>query len=361
MAKGPLPRRALRTVYQMHYGFGSGALILMYHRISDAAPDPWRIAVSPAHFGEHLDVIRRLGRPMALSAMVDGIRENRLPARAIALSFDDGYADNLYSARPLLEAYDVPATVFLVSGFLGTRRELWWDELERVLLRPGALPDRLRLTIGGRDYEWSLGPAAYYSPAEFATSVRWTAAQEPPSARHAVYRSLYDLLFARPEAEKRRVLEELATWAGAAAVCREDRRALSPQEAVEFGANGLVELGAHSVTHPPLSALGPAEQAHEIKACKAQLEGALGRPIRGFSYPHGRRSRETTQLVREAGYAYAAVSGQRRLPMKPDRFSLWRIAVEDTDGDEFERRLRWYMALDRPWSWLTTLGARPAR
>jgi hypothetical protein len=44
--------------------------------------------------------------------------------------------------------------------------------------------------------------------------------------------------------------------------------------------------------------------------------------------------------------------------MKPNRFNLWRIAVEDTDGDEFERRLRWYMALDRPWSWLTTLGAR---
>lgn len=357
---GAPPRPALRPAYQIGYGFGSGALILMYHRVADVAPDPWRLAVSPGHFGEHLDVIRRLGRPMVLSAMVDAIREDRLPSRAVALTFDDGYADNLHAASPRLDAHDVPATMFLVSGALGSRREFWWDELERVLLQPGTLPGRLRVEIDGRCHEWSLESAASYSHAAFASFVGWTADQEPPTARHAVYRSLYELLFAQPAAEKGRVLDELARWAGMAITYRESHRALSLREALQLGTDRLVELGAHTVTHPSLATLDRAHQAHEIAACKVELEGRLGRPIRGFSYPHGRRSRETARLVREAGYGYAATSVQRRLPMRPDLFNLTRIPVANVGGDEFERRLRWYMALDRPWSWLT-LGARRRR
>src|SRR5262245_13457331 len=115
-------------------------LILMYHRVAELPLDPWGLAVSPGHFAEHLQVLHKHGQPLALSRAVARLQEHRLRRGTLVVTFDDGYSDNLYLARPLLERYDVPATVFLVTGYIGGDREFWWDELENILLQPEILP-----------------------------------------------------------------------------------------------------------------------------------------------------------------------------------------------------------------------------
>src|SRR3954470_15948888 len=105
------------------------ALILLYHRVATPTRDPQLLSVSPERFAEHLEVVRRCAEPVALA----GILAQGEGPRA-AITFDDGYADNLHEAAPLLAAAGVPATVFVVSGQVGTTDEFWWDELERVLL-----------------------------------------------------------------------------------------------------------------------------------------------------------------------------------------------------------------------------------
>ena len=72
----------------------------------------------------------------------------QVPRRAAVITFDDGYADNCTSGLPLLEEFDVSATVFLATGALGKDREFWWDELEKALLRPGRLPEVLTIEVG---------------------------------------------------------------------------------------------------------------------------------------------------------------------------------------------------------------------
>src|SRR6267378_1680428 len=96
-------------------------LILMYHRIANEPADPWGLAVSPAHFEEQLLVLRRTRRPVPLTEFVRHLAAGRLHPSAVAMTFDDGYADNLFAARPRLAAADVPATVFLATGFLDRR------------------------------------------------------------------------------------------------------------------------------------------------------------------------------------------------------------------------------------------------
>jgi peptidoglycan/xylan/chitin deacetylase (PgdA/CDA1 family) len=110
-----------------------GALILGYHRVADLQSDPHGLAVSVHHFAEQVEVLSRLAHPMSLAQLVAHVKAGTVPPQAVALTFDDGYADVLYQALPLLERYQIPATVFVVSGCLG--EPFWWERGQSV--QPG--------------------------------------------------------------------------------------------------------------------------------------------------------------------------------------------------------------------------------
>jgi len=261
----------------------------------------------------------------------------------VVITFDDGYADNLHNAKPLLERYNVPATFFLASGLIGQEQAFWWDELDRLLLQPGVLPESLSLSVDGSTYRWELGEAAYYSEEAFQSHRCWRAWEEAPSSRHSLYYSLWELLRPITEGQRRRVLRELRELAGAEPADRTSQRPLSLEEAVTLAQGELVDVGAHTVTHPPLSALPLASQRDEIVGSKAQLEELLDHPVAGFSYPHGSLSLETASMVREAGFACACATRGGLVKRSTDPFRLPRKNIEDLDGDKLARQLsEWF-------------------
>jgi peptidoglycan/xylan/chitin deacetylase (PgdA/CDA1 family) len=302
------------------------------------------MAVTPEHFAEHLEVLRRYARPMRLRELSRALRHgNTLPDRSVIITFDDGYADNLHNGKPLLERYDVPATFFLASGYIGHERGFWWDELNALLLQPGDLPERLSLTVDGSTYRWELGEAASYAEEDSRRHRRWRAWEEAPTSRHSLYDSLWELLHPMTENERRGVLSDLREWAGAEPAASASQRPLSLEEAVALAQGELVEVGAHTVTHPALKILPLASQREEIFGSKAQLEELLDRPVTGFSYPYGSLSLETVGIVREAGLACACASRRGLVERFTDPFRLPRRHVEDWDGDEFARQLsEWF-------------------
>src|SRR5262249_18066421 len=138
-----------------------------------------------------------------------------IPRRTVVVTFDDGYQDNLTDAKPFMERWEVPGTVFVAAGYLGKGREFWWDELERLVLTPGTLPDKLRLPVNGDCLEWDLGAAARFTDADYEEQRHWHGAMpEPHGPRQGLFLALHQRLRPLPEAEQRRTLDRLTEWTG---------------------------------------------------------------------------------------------------------------------------------------------------
>lgn len=322
----------------------SPAIILMYHRVTELANDPYLLAVTPKHFAEQLDAIRAHGVPMRLQELVRSLRRGKVPSRAVAITFDDGYADNLHCAKPLLARYDVPATVFVTAGQVGRGREFWWDELDRLLLQPGTLPPVLRLRLNGSVREWRLEEASTYTEEEYQHDRPWhVECRDDPGPRQRVFRALFDLLYLLPSAQRWMILDELTAWAEAPPIARPSHQTLTSEEAVRLAEGDLVEVGAHTMTHPVLAALSASEQRQEIQESKARLEAMLGHEVASFAYPHGSSTPETAASVGEAGFVCACSSHPDAVFRRANRFQLPRVGVRDWDGDTFARWLRWWV------------------
>ena len=338
--------RLRRTVRSLRNRLIPPRLILLYHRVAEVQSDPWLLSVTPRHFAEHLEVLRKVGRPTRLQHLVNDLRQGKSLYRSLVVTFDDGYADNLYNAKPLLVRYEIPATIFLTTGCIGENREFWWDELDRLLLQPGRLPRALHLNIDGTIHDWDLGEAADYGDDAAQQHRNWGAwGKHDPSARHSLYRALYHLLRPLPADEQRKVLEDLVTWSSAKPGGRPSYRPLTIQEISTLAQGDLVDIGAHTVTHPVLSARLIATQREEIQQSKVHLEEILGRPVRSFAYPYGGQSdytAETVALVREAGFACACSTSAKVVGRATDPFRLPRLHVQDWDGEKFSQVLsRW--------------------
>ncbi|MEK8015404.1 MAG: polysaccharide deacetylase family protein [Candidatus Parabeggiatoa sp.] len=324
------------------------APILIYHRVADVPSDPQLLCVSPKHFAEHLEVLRKYAQPESLQNFVTTLQNGNMPRRAVAITFDDGYADNLINAKPLLTQYDVPATVFVITGYIGQMREFWWDDLERVLLQPNTLPQSLN--IAGQ--QWALGKAATNNQTAYWEHRGWNVLEKnDPTPRHTLYRSLHRALLNLSEPVQQKNLQALQTKAGMGSTARTTHRPLTTEEVIKLAADGLVEVGAHTVTHPVLSQFPLAVQQDEIQRSKKHLEDILNRTVTSFSYPYGSRATYTAQtisLVREAGFRCACanvqdVVWQSRVWGNSDCYQLPRILVRNWDGDEFAKRLQAFL------------------
>ena len=222
------------------------------------------------------------------------------------VTFDDGYADNLYQALPLLERFDIEARFFLVSGAIDSRTEMWWDALDRLHLQNEADfdPEGACFTPGQQEYlEW------------------------------------FFRLRRLPAADREATLDRQFAEAGIGRTAREERRTLTGEETVRLAASPLVEVGAHTVTHPVLSSLSAAEQQLEIAGSKHALEELLGHPVTGFAYPNGTDAdfdSGSMQAVANAGFQYAYSAFQHA---RPGCLQLPRVMIRDWDGEQFAKAL----------------------
>jgi peptidoglycan/xylan/chitin deacetylase (PgdA/CDA1 family) len=244
---------------------GVGA-ILMFHHVRPAAGGVVAmnrgLSLTPEFFARTLDFVRELGFDLvsmddAAAAIEAGDRERPFAA----VTFDDGYRDNLVWAEPILRAHAAPYAIFIAEGFADGDVRAWWEDLELAAERSP------RLVLGA-------GPGAL------------NLACGAPAEKNAAARLLAARLRALPGAEARAEAAALLAASGVD-VHKRDDAFMTWDEIRSLAASPLCTIGAHTCGHERLASLPVAAAEREMRQSKARLEAELGRAIRHFAYPYG--------------------------------------------------------------------------
>jgi peptidoglycan/xylan/chitin deacetylase (PgdA/CDA1 family)/SAM-dependent methyltransferase len=296
--------------------------ILLYQRIFDDPINSHLTAVSPKNFEAHLKELAENYRVVSLHQLLEEANTNQLQPNTIAITFDDGYLDNLTNAVPLLEKFGLHATIFVVSGMVGSQAEFWWDALERIFLTDHPLPDFLSIQDSQGVLEWDL-----------------TTAQN----RLKAYDELCEMLRVLPSANIDENVNQLLIWAGLAYTARSTHRIVNKQQLKLLASSALVEVGSHSITHTRLSSLSPQQQLYEIAESKRELESIINRPVRLFSYPYGGLediTRETGRILSGSGFDAGIANIQGNLIPPVDMYAIPRRLVRNWSGSKFAQWLK---------------------
>jgi peptidoglycan/xylan/chitin deacetylase (PgdA/CDA1 family) len=309
------------------------ALILLYHRIAYPGVDPWSLCVTPECFSEHMEVLRRIAHPLSLTELIRVRAAAAIPDGAVAVTFDDGYLDNFTNAKPILDRHEVPATVFVCSGAVGSEEEFWWDELDRAFLQSNKrLQGRLAFEVAGERFTWTFEDST--SAAEKDASSP-SDGQSPEALALSACMTIWRALRPMTHQDQAAAIRQIKAWANLPDEARPTHRAMNVYEIAALTAGGLVEIGAHTVSHPLLPAHLRDVQEREILDSRTRLEEIVTYPIRHFAYPFGKYDGTSVEILRNAGFASACKTGGTGLTPRHGIYELPRLAINNWSGDQF--------------------------
>jgi len=284
----------------------------MYHRFGPGDRDR---KLHVEELDRQLRYLRRNFRLAPLAELVSCLREGETPAPlTVAITVDDAYADFGEHAYPVFRRLGVPVTIYVVSEFAGGRFWLWWDAVRHLLEK---------------------APSGNYQIGRHPALLRFSLGD--PASRHAAWLALAGAGAKLAPAEREQFLLDLQRSLAVglpdspppefAALSWDALRALDPD---------IVEIGAHTRTHPSLSRCDTARIREEISGSKLEIESCTGRRVSAFCYPNGERDDvdgRCVAAVREAGFDSAVLACGSMIGRGADRYLLERIGAPHVAGD----------------------------
>lgn len=289
--------------------------IIMFHRVRPSLDPLFPEEADSAHFDLLMETMASCFNCLALEQAVDMLRRGTsLPTRALAITFDDGYADNCTVAMPILKRHGLTATFFVASGFLNGGL-MWNDEvIELIRTFPFPVIDLSAFGIGTL-------PCA-----------------TPVEKRLVIDKLLLDIKYRHPQA-RRDALDMLAGITGGDA----PRDLMMTTEQLRAMHSAGMSIGGHTLGHPILSSLDSAQAAREIGADRENLTSILGTPPEMFAYPNGKPGKDYQSahpaMVRAAGYSAAFSTAWGAARQGDDLLQLPRFTPWDKNASRFALRL----------------------
>lgn len=290
--------------------------ILVYHRVL-AKNDPFAIApLTVQEFDQQMKTLTSYFRVISLEQLMDELDSNSVKPYTVCITFDDGYIDNFQFAFPILSEYQLPATIFLTTDFIGTNKKLW--------------PDRVLHTFKNTNInKFHYEEAKYYNC--HLTSIK--------KRREIAFFLLEWLKNFSPD-ERDKHIEKILN------ICHisnhsKERLMLNWDEVRTMHSAGI-SFGAHTKTHPILSSLRESEIRNEIIGSKRAIEDSLDTSISTFAYPNGKPhdfDERCKRVVSEAGFRCAVTTCPGINTYKNDRYELFREMPWDTCPHSFYARL----------------------
>lgn len=287
--------------------------ILIFHRVLPAF-DPMRPDEPTVdQFDWQMQLLSRYFNPLSLQEALTRLQDNALPERAVCVTFDDGYADNVLCAAPILRRYGIPASVFVSTAFLNGGR--MWNDSVREALRI-APDEQLDLTdIGLEQYE--VGRM-----------------EQRLEAAEAIIRSIKH----RDPQERAQLVSQMEKRVGSLP----NDLMLTTQQLRELG-QGSIAIGAHTVNHPILSSIPPKNAESEIAKSKQVLEEMLQQEVSEFAYPNGAPDVDYTaehrNMVERLGFKVAVSTHWGAVCKESDHYQLPRFTPWDRQPARFAVRL----------------------
>jgi Predicted xylanase/chitin deacetylase len=296
--------------------------IIMYHRVADPGSDPWGLSVTPDNFSAHLAALKRDRAVLGMDDFVTQARAGTLPSHAVAITFDDGYHDNLAAAAPLLSAAGLPATLFLASAPSFRQTGYWFEDLADLIL-DARDPADARVQIGGETV------AIRFGPRESADEDRrgWRAWNGGRTQRETLFHALWERIRVLPVEAQTVTLARIG-----AALGRAPSRSARPMTQAELGdlARGPFTIGGHTVDHVDLPTLDDSEAFAQIANGRTDAEQVATGPVNGFAYPYGRCEPRLGPIVQAAGFSWACTTRHAHVDRRRiDPYFLPRIQAED--------------------------------
>ncbi len=280
-------------------------VLVMYHGVVDRPLEVFNWAqLHRDEFEKQIEFLSEEYQVFPLREIVARLnRGSALPERAVCITFDDGFRNNLRFAYPILHKYKAASTVFLVTSLMGTAQPPWPEQLYSALVKTELASIR-------------------FEEEEIAL--------QTPQDRAAAYPKMASRLKRLPVEKKDALLEELLDQLGrSSAQDNEGLAMLSWEEVEKLDAEGLMTFGSHTHTHPILSRCSPERQRFELMESRKAILEHLGRGDL-FAYPNGTRSdftQETKRLSRELGYECAFTTIRGVNTPETDRYELRRVGV----------------------------------
>ena len=300
--------------------------IITYHHIADDDPtyayDPTIADATPAQFRRQMELLTRHFTPIGVEELVRAIDGDALPKNPIMVTFDDGYRSCHDTALPILRAVGVRATFFISTSFVEERRVYWWERISMLLRRA----NNPRATI--------------VYPETIEIDCRDTGVRD---RLNAMVKNTASLDIERFLAELARALDVESTRA-IESECAAGL--LMTWDHVRVLAREGMDVESHGRRHRVLQTLGDDELVDELVGSRIDLEAQLGRPVRAFAYPVGRRivhERRLRVAIAAAGYrvGLSNASGVNRVWPSPlrgvfpwDPFDVRRLSTDREMTDD---------------------------
>lgn len=289
--------------------------VLIFHRVLPQTDPMFPGEMDARRFDRLLALLAQGFRVFTLGHALALQKEDRLPKRALAITFDDGYADNAQVALPVLKRHRLPATFFVATGFLDGGR-MWNDTVIETLRRCGHAQMDLA--------PWGGAKATMGSPDE----------------RRAAVEQLLSRIKYLSLAEREAALAALHAAAGAPAL--PDDLMMRSDEVLQLHRAGM-EIGGHTVRHPILSVLPDDEAEREIVQGRLALQDITGAPVEVFAYPNGRPGKDYDMrhvaMVRRLGFKAAVSTATGVATLASDPFQLPRFTPWDRSPARWAGRL----------------------
>jgi peptidoglycan/xylan/chitin deacetylase (PgdA/CDA1 family) len=303
--------------------------IFMFHAVIDQPLEvPHYCFVERPLFRRQLELIRRHYRVLPLAEGVRRLRAGELREPTSVITFDDGFENNFTHAFPELQRLELPASIFVATGFTGSQQTVWFCRVLRAVAEA-----RARAFVwNGQRYDVSGVRAKILTATDLMAQLK----RQPPDVLEADLACIETLL----GCEARRPVEAGSPF-----------RMLGAPAIREMAASGLVDFGGHTVTHAILSRLSIEGQRREIEESLNTLSRILDEPCQLFAYPNGQSGdfdQHSIECLRGSGVSVAMTAMPGVNPWFGGPFELLREGIGPSDlVARFEARIERMVQFDR--------------